>query len=484
MEETKPEPGAMWIALLAGLVVLLTGPFALAALLVMSGDGEDGLAALVQEGGSTSYLVLLGGALASLVASVLAGVSVRRPERPPALALTPFLLPLIFALGGTVFGMRDTLAALAHVSPLDRTVILLASIGEVASLHVQALAFVASGCGAVALSSMVALLAPGRGPKVVTAVSSGLLGLSLLGVAIQAVTLRGGYRAIGHASPADRLTILAGVIGEWQEAGQASSTLFLACLAVAVLGAAVLAVRSPKSVALGVGLSLVLAAVGLRGLQAVSTQQLLAPSHELTATPRVARLTIAGRVPFNELFITPGSDVPAAIDDAVFARATRGRLDAPWLGIELRPDLPRQTLLRVLQTTHFVRLNVELVGDAPKRKFEAPALFAPAVAALSEVSLSVPVRVLFTDEVCEACAGSAEWTKEGLQVKSPTGALASWTAGDVSGSGPLAALPLVEFTWTTTPEDLARAALVALSHQHLLVVRVPPPDPEPVLPKD
>jgi hypothetical protein len=185
-----------------------------------------------------------------------------------------------------------------------------------------------------------------------------------------------------------------------------------------------------------------------------------------TAPPRAELVTIDGCPPTTFSAVRPPDEDSRKVDEAVLLRARQVAADDPWVGVELKRSLSPKTVLRALQTAHFVKVNVELIGDAPKETLEAPPLFAAAVAAVGELQLAAPVRVLFTDEPCDGCEGSLE----------------GWTLGEVPRAGDFKALPGVEVTWTGDTAALVKASLTALSHQHLLVVRVPPPEPPPLLP--
>lgn len=482
----EAKTGPAWQAVLAGVVVLGTGPVALVLLVLMSSGAEEGgvggVARLVEEGGAFSYGVLLMGALASLVAAGLAGLSVRRPVLPAPLALLPFLLPVLGALAGVINGMQGVHAAVSHVAPSDKGTILVAATAELSSLSIQALTFAGAGALAVTLAALLTLGAPGRAGRLLTVLGATTLACSLGAAAMQSFTLRSGFSAIAHASPADRLTILAATIGEWESFARLSGALFLACLLVAGAGAALLSARGQKSVGIGAAAALLVAAVGFRGFNALTEQQLFSSSRELSAVPRTEWMTFDGRGPIAFDFVALEETDPAR-NDAAVARACPRAGEQRWVAFELRKGLRRETLLRALQTAHYLKADVELIGGGPKHHLQAPAVFEPALAAVTELPQSAPVRVLFTAEPCERCEGVATATDTGLVVKNAAGEQATWKQEAVPFYGEVDGFPGVEFVWSESdPEPLVRAALVALSHQHLLVVRVPPPAPPPALP--
>ncbi|MDP1827937.1 MAG: hypothetical protein Q8L48_31980 [Archangium sp.] len=473
MTDEGKSRGAIWLALLAGAIVLGTGPAVLAFLLLLGSDGASGLAQLVMEGGGASYAVLFAGALASLIGAVLAALSVRRPGLPASLALVPFVLPVLAALGGVIVGMRGVLDAVTHVAPADKATILAAATGELTSLCIQSLAFAAAGALAVAVAALVSLGAPGRGGRLLTVLGAGTLGLSLGSSAAQDMSMRSGFMALAHVSPADRLTLLMGVIEDWQRMNQVSNALFLLSLAVTVVGAAVLAARGQRGAGIGVAAGLLVAAVGFRGFNAMSERQLAGVRD---AAPRAELMTVGGLAPLSFSTVALEDDEPVRIDNLVLLRARLNEPGQAWVGVELGLTLRPQTVLRALQAAHFVKAEVELVGQAQKKNLEAPPIFAAAVAAMSDVQLAAPVRVLYAEEPCEQCV-LATLTPAGLKVGE-----VEWKQEEVPRSAEVQTFPLVEFAWSKNTGELVRAALIALSHQHILVVRVPLPDPPVVLP--
>lgn len=481
-DDAKTPPGPLGQAVLAGAVVLGTGPFALALLVVLSAhEGEHalaGIASLVQEGGAFSYAVLLLGAMASLVAGVLAGLAVRRPRLPPGLALIPFLLPLAAALLGVISGMHRVVAATANVWPTEQRAMLLAGTAEVVSLELQALGFAAAGALAVALATLVTWRAAASPARLLTVLGAGTLGLSLVAAAGRDFVLRNGFSVISHASPADRPALLVNTIADWQQFSLASGALFLGCLVVTMAGLGVLVARGQKVMGLGAASALLVAAVGFRGFDALAERRLFGPGQEQTSQGRPDLLTFNGRHPLREDSV-PLEGTEADIDEVV-ARACRNDGEHPWVAVELSLGLAREPLLRALQTAHYLRTEVELIGGGSQRPPAAPSQFAAAEAMVSDLPQSAPLRVLFPGEGCERCVGLATLTDAGLQLGAAT-----WKQDEVPFFGEVADLPGVEFEWSAgSPAGLLRAALIALSHQHLLVVRVPPPQRLPVLPAD
>ena len=175
----------------------------------------------------------------------------------------------------------------------------------------------------------------------------------------------------------------------------------------------------------------------------------------------------------------------APVQPCIVAPSSKVIVDPDTVPACGKPASPPEYVIVMLQsliaTAHFVRLHVELIGDGPKRELPAPVVFETALDAVSSTTSAAPLRLLYTDEVCEACAGAAVLTKEGLAFTPTAGPAAAWSPGPIDARGDLDRLPGVELRWTGDVEALARASVIALAHAHLLTVRVPAPDPMPVV---
>lgn len=449
-------------------------PLAL-AFLVVTGSGEgasgfEGLADLVKEGGSFSYAVLLAAAFGSLLAAILTGVSARRPALPPSLALLAFILPMLAALLGVVTGMRAVADAVAHVAPADKAIILMGATAELVALLVQALAFTMAGTSLVALASLIALVGPGRGPRAVTALAAGALGACLGAMTMQDVAIRSGFRAFANIAPFDRASVLAALIAQWQQLNRVTNALFLGSLAIAVVGGVVLAMNRQRAAGVGVAATLLVAAVGFRGFNALAERQLV-PVAQL---PAPTLLPLEGVEPQSFRLVELDGDTVKAIDSTFLSRALSGER-GELVGVELTPALKSATLLRVLQTAHVAKVNVELIGAGPKPDFSAPPLFSTAVAAASQTELAVPVRVLFPGEECVGCGpGVAQLTSTGVEVGGQ-----AWAMEEQKLTGTLADLTGVELGWSDELPSFVRAASIIVSHGKIPVIRVPVPDPMP-----
>lgn len=453
----------MWVALLSGGLVLGAGPLTLLMLVVLVAREEEGVAAglanLITEGGGFSYAVLLAGAMASLVGAVVMGLSVRRPAVPGALALTPFLLPLLASLLGTSMGIASARAAVSFASPADRAVIMAGATGELMSLQLQALAFATAAAVVVALASLVALGAPGRAPRLVTVVAAGMLVPSLGAAAWRIAVFIGSFKAIAHASPEDRLRLLVATGNELQGVGHVANGALLACLLVVVVGGVVAARFGDRTAATGTAAALLVSAVGFRGLTAATERAMQEPAAPTVAAPPFITLKEG----------SSRSTEPSSVEEK-HPLARYGRWGARWVGVGVEPGTQRAALLEFLRVAHAGGTEVELIGNAePTSLDRVPAVFKAVASELNDLQLAVPVRVLYEGEVCDKCVGAATLEKDGLHVGERT-----WKEIErptTSYEPP----PMVEFAWTGTPEELVRAGQLALANGHAVVVRVPTP---------
>ena len=471
----------MAVALVAGFLLLGTGPVAFALLLMLPAHEESHLellANLFNEAGGWAYAVILAGTLGSVLAAVLTGVSVRRPGMPAPFALAPSLLVWLAALAGTALSMTSMREAVMHASPMDRATILLGGTGEVSSLRIFAFAWSAAAAMCLALASLLALGAPGRAARVVTLLASGALALCLAAAMLQGSELHDGLVAGARVNPADRATMLMASVHDYLTFGRLSNGLLLAALAIAGVGAAVLSARGKQQVGIGLAASLIVCAVGIRGLGAICERQ-LAGSHD-PAPAASPPLAFEGLYPSGERWgvLESGSDAEI--------RRVSNRIeydDQKKISVQIPQGFTGASLLRLLQVARSLRAErVELIGGLT-RKLEVPAPFEPAAELMAVVPQATQVQVTFDDADCE-CAGAAKWTAAGLEVTGTDGKVATWAQAKPDAIASVTDVKLLDFEWTSTiqPMDLVNASLTALSRGSLLVVKVPTPKDPPELP--
>jgi hypothetical protein len=142
------------------------------------------------------------------------------------------------------------------------------------------------------------------------------------------------------------------------------------------------------------------------------------------------------------------------------------------VAFELPASPSRAEVLEALSLARSANAEVEFVGQPPPIDAidQLPPQFRTAARLLARLPQAVPVKVLFTDEVCEGCTRSAKLSGEALLVGDET-----WESKSIGEAYGLERYELVEFDWREgSPEALVKAASIALANEHLLVVRVPP----------
>ncbi len=338
-----------WVTVLTGLVMLFAVPLALVVLLAVTRTWPVGLVALIKEPGRLSAVVLLSGGGACVLSALLMG--------RPAVALVPFAAPLLVAGLITRRMMGHVTFAFLHAAPPLREVALVGTTGEMSTLLIEASSFVAAGCLAFCLASLVGLLAAPRAPRVVGALASAALGLSFFFTAQQLAALREGFTGVPRVGLSDQLTTLAEAIEAWSSAGRLADGLLVSAVLISLVGAVRLR-RELRWRALG----LLLVALALRGTSLLAERQLVARIDALPA---------------------PVVSVP------VDARASLIR-------VALTPGLDREGLIRLLREAHAAHLFVELLDPVPA--FEVPRPFRKVVSLLREARAAAPVRVLFEGE--------------------------------------------------------------------------------------
>jgi hypothetical protein len=470
MSEQRQGSGA--VSLLSSLSVFGAFPLGLGLLLLLvHGDEfENGLVRLMQEGGAWSYAVLASAGLACLVGAILLGLSVRRGGLPPLAAVVPFVLPMAVAAMGAASSAAEISAILPTVDPADQVTILLGAAGELSGIPLLALVICWAGVLGVALGCFVGLLAPERGPRVVTLVSCLLLAAGLFFAATWLADIRGSLIAIAHAAPEDRVTILFGSLRESQAQFDRSNTLLLVAAVAGLIGAVLLAARGARGQAAGLAALLLVSIVGFRGLEGLALQKLFAPSDALKAPPPPALVFATGRAPDAE-----GEPV-----NEEKKKKVQEMMAAMFGGQQPKPDeqpvddepseLPVSTpaeLSRALESALRRGPRVELRTSGPELDVSTmPSVFRTVARRLSLEPQLVPFEVVAPGTPCEGCE------KGTLQGKTLAAGGQTWNferTGWFGDESMLATRTRVELEWTSGDvEQLSGAVNTALANSRVL----------------
>jgi hypothetical protein len=267
----------------------------------------------------------------------------------------------------------------------------------------------------------------------------------------------------------------------------------------------VLSARGKQQVGIGLAASLIVCAVGIRGLGAICERQLAAPHESAPAAPTVPPLAFEGLYPSDERWESLESGTDEEIDRRIAYWAELHHIvlldidpkptpppgaakriaseSRPTISVQIPGSISSASLLRVLQVSRHVNAErVELIGGLT-RKLEVPDPFEPAAELMAVVPQATQVQVTFDDADCE-CTGVAKWTGAGLEVTGTDGEVATWAQAKPDAIASVTDVKRLDFEWTSTlqPMDLVNASLTALSRGSLLVVKVPTPKDPPELP--
>lgn len=465
---TQPvPPKPRWdLVLLSGGLALLGWPLGLFALALRAIplDPEDRvsspLARAWAEGGSWMYIVAGLALLVTPVCAVLAMVAARRTAL--AAAVLPLLgaLPAAVGTAGRDAAMQGALAAVEHVSPADRHLILLAATSEAQWVVTFGALMSAGLLVALCCSALAAWRAQAR--SVDSSQPRALLAGALLLPVLAALALIGG---LGARSLGDALQVLANVAQldapavaqELLPGLQAFERAFAGAAVAAMVGLLVLAWR------MGPGLRPRLAwaasfVCGL-GLLGLSAQPQL-PGHLLAA------MRGEGRPPERLRFDAPpaaeaqGFDIEARWDDQARAQLQAGvelqRLaaNATPFALSLTPQASQLALGSALEflAQHGVRSVLLLTGREPRPPLPSP--FDLLEAPSSGVSLSLDYRA----ERCADPCTLARLTAEALEVDQERWPLEERADRAV----PLDGEPVFLAFEPRPPRELLRAALTAM----------------------
>ncbi len=166
------------------------------------------------EGGWGMYAIVLAGGVFSLVAAVLMFFGVHRGSAV-VLANAPLASALVgVGAFGYWQGMNGAIEAIASASPADRATILAGATGEALNTTLFGLCAMSGLLGALVPGLLLGVIAQTGMARRLLVIAMGVFGSLMLvswALASRLAELMGSFKAVAHAAPSDRLTILAGV---------------------------------------------------------------------------------------------------------------------------------------------------------------------------------------------------------------------------------------------------------------------------------
>lgn len=183
MTTESPNRGPTWAVVVAACLPLGACPVA-PALFAAEAGGAEGLARRVNEGGYFVFLVGLALIIGVAVASVCLGLLARGVRIPTAVPLFFAVLPWLVGDAGLRHNVNEILAAIVHVSPGDKAIIVAAGFSEASiDRHVVAL-FSSVLLGFVGVGLSIAALGRSRVPSLAGALAGALAALPVLAAAL------------------------------------------------------------------------------------------------------------------------------------------------------------------------------------------------------------------------------------------------------------------------------------------------------------
>jgi hypothetical protein len=166
------------------------------------------------EGGFAMYLVVISGGVVAVIVALLMFFGVQRGSGA-VLASAPLSSSLV-AVGafGSWIGMTGTIEAVTHAYPADRATILAGATGETLNTSLFGLCAMAGMLGALLPGLLLGVIAQAGLARRLLAVTMGVFGSLMLvawALSNRLAELMGSLKAVAHARPVDRLTLLAGV---------------------------------------------------------------------------------------------------------------------------------------------------------------------------------------------------------------------------------------------------------------------------------
>jgi hypothetical protein len=463
------------------------------------------------EGGWGMYLVLAAGGVLSTVAAVLMFFGVQRGS-PGVLANAP-LASLLVAVGVFGFwdGMVGSFRAVAHAAVEDQAIIMAAATGEAFSTTLLGCCAMAGLLVSLCFGTLLGVLSQeGLARRLLIASTAIFASLAALAgaSAVRLHELSGGFKAIAHASPVDRLSILVGTGNDLARL----RVPFLAVVAVFVvvlIAAPLLLKEAPRLVVLAP----LMALAGLFGFGAheFALKRVEGDVAAMGRDVRLGLIELAGfptespdlcvksndvvecveRQPFEDLLDEDGEftkkppDVPRKpgkpmaderLRELLMERKARfsgslygGETSIAETSIGLMSGAEASgtwKVLRLAANGGFRRMA--LIGETTPRVPEVPSEYKAIVAALSLPFRMAPVGL----EPVSGCAKCKRATVsgDGLVVGAET-----WKAGSLDEVFPDRLEDEVAITAETSmrAETLVKLALAAAAHRHRLVLLFP-----------
>lgn len=456
--------------------MLATVPLSVVAvMLVAGGSGADdygpGPFEAFVEAGAFSYALIGLSVVASAMAMVFIALSGTRPTLQP-LALASFVPTSVIALLGLKLNHAAVVEAVAHASPADQATIIAGSLGENLNLSLIAAIVCVVGFGLLSFASLLTLGKEPRAPRFFTALTAGALSLASFAFAFHTSAIIGTFRAVAHASPGDRGTILGLSFMEVEPRRFAALGLLgLAVLLGAVGGAVVLRSLKPAGVAL-IGAT-VLAAGALfsadhAGRAVLSSAAEMKPwledDLEIVGAPGDAWNAVPIEVLSN----------PEEVDEQLDQNCRSSRNpEKRRLSLHavkpLSEPLLRHAMVRALAND----AHLELVGRAKPEPVVSPEWSRVFVERLSQRSAAARVE-LRSDDVCEVCSGAAKLTGASLEVTLKDAAPTKWDVGQDPhfnmGDADEWKPTQLDFTWSGSVQELITASSIAFTHGAVLNV--------------
>lgn len=438
------------------------------------------------EGGWGMYLILGAGGAFSLVAAVLMFFGVQRGSAV-VLANAP-LASALAAVGsfGYWTGMNGAIAAIAGAHPDDRATILAGATGEALNTTVFGLCAMSGLLGALVPGLLLGVIAQTGMARRLLVIAMGVFGSLMLvswALASRLSELMGSLKAVAHASPADRLTILVGV-GEELSRYRLYVLAPLGLLLVVVAGGAALLKRSPK-------LAVAVPLLGLGGLFGFGTQSFVEQRVSSAAATLASRplglVALEGASAFapdrcvqNSALIECGAEgFKGAIRQEVLVDELEAGVrqddpndvdSEPWARLGLARGAQAAATWEFLTTAARARVRrVALVGEGTPREMKLPAELEVVAKALDGPFRMVAIGLAPEGSGCGQSCTRATVEGDGLVVDGQ-----QWTATSIDPSGGrLEKQVAIALNPALEPETLVKLALAAVANQRRLVVLFP-----------